>query len=207
MNKQETAKVFYLVRAAYPNTFKGWGQKEFDAYIEAWMMVFFDKDFENVMKGLQFYLCNDTKGFAPSPGQIIESMHKLQPESTMNEMEAWRMVDKAVRNSAYNAQEEFNKLPQTIKRVVRTPGTLREWANMDEAEFITVIQSNFMRSFKVEQQKEVENMKTPEPIRPLLEEIENQETPKLEEFKTKKGNVPDDAINDMIERLRKQDEL
>lgn len=207
MTDAEVTKIFYMVSAAYPRFFKDMTQQQASNYIDAWNMVFADKGAMDVYKGLQFYMCNDTQGYPPSPGQIIDCMHKLKPESTMNEMEAWQLVEKAVRNSCYNADEEFNKLPQVIRRCVRNPGVLREWAKMDESEFMTVIQSNFMRSFRVEQQKEVEIQKAPIPIRPALEEIGNEEAPRIEIKENQKGNVPDDAINDMIERLRKQDEL
>ena len=205
MTKQEIAKMFYLVKAAYPKTFKDFGEVETKNYIEAWTYVFADKDSDKAFKGLRWYLSNDTKGFPPSPGQIIDCMNKLTPENTLNELEAWRLVEKAVRNSLYNAEVEFVKLPQKIKRVIRDPGRLKEWSQMDIEEFNTVIQSNFLRSFRMEQQREQEGNNVPLQMRPMLDVMAD-ELPAIEEkTETEKGAVPDADIDNMIERLRKWD--
>lgn len=205
MTTQEIAKMFYLVKAAYPKTFENFGETETKNYIEAWTYVFADKDSDQVFKGLRWYLSNDVKGFPPSPGQIIACMNKLTPENTLNEMAAWRLVEKAVRNSLYNAEVEFVKLPQKIKRVIRDPGRLKEWAQMDIEEFNTVIQSNFIRSFRMEQQREQEGNNVPLQMRPMLDVMAD-ELPAIEEkTETEKGSVPDADIANMIERLRKWD--
>lgn len=205
MTKQEIAKMFYFIRALYPQTFKHYGEMETKNHIDAWEHVFGSFNAELVMKATEFYVYNDTKGFAPSAGQIIECIHKLNPTGTMNEMEAWRLVEKAVRNSLYNAATEFEKLPQVIKRVVRDPGHLKDWAQMDLEEFQTIEQSNFMRAYRVEQQREIEAIKTPLPIRPALENIDYT-APMIEDKEEKEtGTVPDADIDNMIERLRKWD--
>lgn len=202
MTRDEIAKMLYMVRAAYPRQYKDFGEAEMKNMLDAWTMVFADKDAEMAFKGVQVYLSSDTKGFAPSPGQIIDAMHKLKPEKTLNEMQAWLMVQKAVKNANYNSGAEFEKLPQVIKRVVRNPATLREWAQMDESEFQTIIQSNFMRSFRAEQQREIDNQKIPQRIRPLLEEIESF-LPQIEaKDYHERTTSPDEDIEAMIKRLR-----
>lgn len=202
MTDQEVTKMFEMVRATYPRYFNELSKQQIANYVDAWSYIFADKDAELAFKGLKWYLCNDTKGFPPSPGQIIEGMNKLDPTKTMNELEAWRLVERAVRNSLYDAEFEFAKLPQTVKRVVRDPGRLREWSQLDADEFRTVIQSNFIRSFRVEQQRELEAMNVPVTMRPLITTIER-ELPEIEvKVNRPKGNVPDDEIQAMIDFLR-----
>ena len=205
MTDVEVTKMFGMVRAAYPKYFNDMSQTQIANYIDAWNFVFADKDAAQAFKGLRWYLSNDVKGFPPSPGQIIACMNKLTPENTLNELEAWRLVEKAVRNSLYNAEVEFVKLPQKIKRVIRDPGRLKEWSQMDIEEFNTVIQSNFLRSFKMEQQREQEGNNVPLQMRPMLDVMAD-ELPAIEEkTETEKGSVPDADIDNMIERLRKWD--
>ena len=47
-----------------------------------------------------------------------------------------------------HAQEEFDNLPPLIQKIVVSPNQLSEWGRCDIEEVNTVIQSNFMRSYK-----------------------------------------------------------
>lgn len=205
MTDAEVTKMFGMVKATYPRFFSDLSKQQIANYIDAWNYIFADKDADKAFKGLMWCLTNDTKGYPPTPGQIIEAMSKLEPENTMNELEAWRLVEKAVRNSLYNSELEFMELPRTIKKVIRDPGRLKEWAKMDIEEFNTVIQSNFLRSFRMEQQREHEAMNVPVSMRPLLTYREEEPLEIEVKIEKEKGDVPDDDINDMIERLRKWD--
>lgn len=202
MTDQEVAKMFLMVKAAYPRIFKDYDAKMMGNYIDAWMMVFADVPAEKAYAGLKTYLSTETTGFPPSPGQIMECIHRLTPDDIPNEMAAWSLVDKAVRNSNYNAEEEFEKLPQIIRRAVRNPARLREWAQMDVATYQTVEQSNFMRTYRAEVENERKNLRIPSDIRPQLEMIPDP-APRIEtKVEHEKSKTPDAEIEAMIERLR-----
>lgn len=202
MTKQDIAKIVLQIQCTYPKAFEKYTSQMTENMVDAWYMVFASEDAAQIVNGLQIYLRSDTKGFPPSPGQIIDCMEQLEPERDMNEMQAWSLVDRAVKNSNYNAAEEFERLPQTIRRVVRNPARLREWAAMDLAEYQTVEQSNFMRAYRAEVARERDNRKVPQPIRPQLEVIEGGlmrlEAPKEHD----RGITPDADIEAMIERLK-----
>lgn len=198
MNRDDIAKMIYLIKATYPNHFKGYDGQQLKNMLEAWTMVFEDKDTGETLKALKIFLNTDTKGYPPSPGQIIACMHN---EPLPNEMEAWSIVDKAVRNSGYEAQEEFNKLPQIIRRVVRHPSRLKEWALMDSADYMTVEQSNFMRSYRAEKEREEQNRRIPQDIRPAIEEIKDQ-TPEIGvKVGSETGTTPDEALEALFNEL------
>ena len=83
---------------------------------------------------------------------------KADESDEFNETAAWSIVWKAICNSGYHSEEEFEKLPPIIQRAVHSPLQLREWAlleNMD-GKAITVLQSDFQRAFRTEQKKEKE---------------------------------------------------
>lgn len=201
MNRDDIAKMIYLIKATYPNHFKAHDSQGLKDMLEAWTMVFEDKDRGEAFKGLKIFLNTDTKGFPPSPGQIIDCMGRLETNTLPNEMEAWSMVDKAVRNSGYDAAEEFNKLPQIIRRVVRNPARLKEWALMDSADYMTVEQSNFMRSYRAEKEREEQNRRIPQSIRPALGEIHDT-IPEIEARDYgEKGETPDEALEALFEEL------
>lgn len=202
MTDQDVTKMFFMVKAAYPRMFKDYDEVMTSNYIDAWYMVFKDVPAEQGFKGLKVYMSTETTGFPPSPGQIMECIHYLTPDDLPNEMEAWALVDKAVKNSTYNSQEEFEKLPQIVKRAVRNPARLKEWAKMDISEYQTVEQSNFMRTYRAEVEKARMNEKIPQDIRPRLEQISSP-LPQIEEHKeVTRAVTPDAAINAMIEKLK-----
>lgn len=201
MTRAEVAKMLYMVKAAYPGHYAHFGEQETRNFIDAWCMVFADVPAEQGYAGLKTYLSTETKGFPPSPGQIMDCIHRLKPDNIPNEMEAWTLVDKAVRNSLYNSQEEFSKLPQIVRRVVRYPARLREWAQMDIAAYQTVEQSNFMRVYRAEVEREKTVMRIPQDIRPQLETIPDPELMIEDRAESTKGSVPEEALNDLLDEL------
>lgn len=76
----------------------------------------------------------------------------------LNEMAAWEMVQKAIRNSGYHAEEEFEKLPEIVQKSVVSPSQLKEWA-LTENLNVEVVSSNFMRTYRVERARENERIK------------------------------------------------
>ena len=201
MNREDIGKMIYLIKATYPTHFKAYNQNEIRNLVDAWEMVFGDKDSGEVLKGLKIFLNTETKGYPPTPGQIIDCMGRLDTNTLPNEMEAWSMVDKAVKNSGYEAAEEFNKLPQIIRRVVRNPARLKEWALMDAADYMTVEQSNFMRSYRAEKEREEQNRRIPQEIRPSLGEIRDTIPEIPVKNDTEKGETPDEALEALFEEL------
>lgn len=201
MTETDVVKMFYMVKAAYPNAYRDFGKTETDNFIAAWCMVFADVPVEKGFAGLKVYLATETKGFPPSPGQIMDCIHRLKPNELPNEMEAWTLVDRAVRNSNYNAAEEFERLPQIVRRAVRNPARLREWAQMDLATFQTVEQSNFLRTYRAEVENERRNQRIPADIRPQLEIIEAPRAVIEEKTEHARAVTPDEDIEAMIAEL------
>lgn len=115
--------------------------------VKLWLSAFKNFSNETVQNAVQQFIFTDTKGFAPKIGQIADIIFSDGRE-VMGEIEAWGYVSKALRNSAYGAEEEFIKLPEPVKRVVGNPDRLKEWAALNESEVQTVVSSNFMRSYR-----------------------------------------------------------
>lgn len=206
MTRPDVAKMFYMVKAAYPRMFKDYGETDVKNYIDAWCMVFSDITAEQGFAGLKVYLSTEKTGFPPSPGQIMDCIHRLSPDELPNEMEAWNLVDKAVRGAIYNAEEEFAKLPQIVRRAVRSPGRLKEWAVMDINAYRTVEQSNFMRVYRAELEREKTNMRIPQGIRPQLETIADPALMIEAAESHARSKTPDEEIERMISFLEGEDE-
>lgn len=159
---------------------------------------------------LQKYVC--TNKFSPTIADIREQVAELnnQNEEELNETAAWSIAWKAICNSGYHAEEEFAKLPPVIQRTVHSPAQLREWALLEniDGKTITVLQSDFQRAFRVEQQRERERSKLSPGVLKLMRTINN---PKIEggqkELSIKEQRMIEEqnlsqAPGNMIERVR-----
>ena len=118
-----------------------------------------------------------TNKFAPTIADIREQVAELngRDEEEINETAAWYLVLKAIRRSTYYSEEEFAKLPATVQRAVASPKQLREWAMLEDVDgkTLTVIQSNFQRTFRAEQQRERERSKLSPDVLKLMKPMNN----------------------------------
>ena len=169
MTKQEAAKLIYVIKASYPKVYDKCSPQDFENMIAAWVMVMEDYAYDVAAAGLMAYLANDTKGFPPSPGQVIDCIHKIGRKDEMSALEAWQYVSKAIKNGIYHSQEEFEKLPEICKKVVGRHENIREWATMDSDTVQSVEQSHFIRVYDSMIQRERENAKIPAQVRQMIE--------------------------------------
>ena len=170
MTKQETAKIIYVIKATYPNSFKNYTTQDYDNMIAAWSSVMEDYTYEQTSAGLKVYLSSDTKGFPPSPGQVIDCITKITtpPQNDLTVDEAWGYVLKAAANSGYNAAAEFEKLPEIVRKTVGSVANLRNMGMMNSDEFHTVEKSHFYRSYRTNVEREKEIAKIPSSVRALI---------------------------------------
>lgn len=164
MTREETKKIVMMVKTAYPN----WRPDDLTFTVNAWATFLKDYQYKDVEAALCAYVTTDISGFAPSIGQVIAKIHIADEYNSPNEMEAWSMVSKALRNGYYGAEQEFEKLPVIVQKAVGTPSNLRNWSQTDVESVENVIQSNFIRSYRAEVKKQSELKRMPEEIRNLI---------------------------------------
>ena len=165
MNVQETIKLLTTIQAAYPN----YKIANKEITVNLWNDMLSEYTYQQVSTALKAYIMADTSGFAPSIGQLVDKAQKIKTPNVLSEMEAWNLVSKALRNGYYNANEEFNKLPYTVQKAVGQPSQLRYWAETDIKTIETVVQSNFMRSYRSVLQNEQEFSKMPNDIKQIMQ--------------------------------------
>lgn len=167
MTREETIKLLMVIQSAYPN-FK---PPDKTVAVDTWYTMLRDMDYNVVQMGLRAYITSDTSGFAPSIGQLINTIYAIQNPQELNEMEAWMLVSKALRNGYYSAVEEFSKLPPPVQKAVGSPDNLRNWALADSKSIENVVQSNFMRTYRTVVNRENEIKKMPADVRTLIENV------------------------------------
>lgn len=126
-----------------------------------------DYTYEQISLALKAYILADTNGFAPSIGQLVDRVNAFSQSQELNELEAWSLVYKAIRNSSYNSEYEFSMLPGLVRKAVGTSNQLRTWA-MDENFNEQVVSSHFIKCYRSEVAKDRDFRKMPANIQSLI---------------------------------------
>lgn len=165
MTEKETAQILIMMDVVYPDVMKDKSDAERRMRVKVWHRLFEREPVQLVTAALEAYITSNTANFAPVPGQIKEQIRKLTAGDEMTDAEAWSLVLRAIKRSSYGYAEEFQKLPETLKRCVGRPEQLREWAIMDEETVSSVIASNFRKTYRARKQSEAEMVKLPDSVK------------------------------------------
>lgn len=165
MTREETKKIIRIISASYPN----FNPPDLSEMVDVWNLMLEDFTYQQVSMALKSYILSDTKGFAPSIGQLVDKVMFITKPAIENEMEAWALVSKALRRGYYYAEEEFEKLPPLVQKAVGSASNIRNWAQTDYKSIENVIQSNFIRSYVNVCNREKEYIKLPNEIKTLIE--------------------------------------
>lgn len=168
MTVNDARKIIAVMLVSYPNF------KPIDTELMAttWADMLNEYSYEQVSVALKCYITTDTSGFAPSIGQLIDKLKTVEQPQELNELQAWGLVRKAINNSGYHSEEEFDKLPPLVQKAVGAPGQLKQWGMSDIESIETVAQSNFMRTYRAVVKREDEVSRMPIEIRHLIQQNE-----------------------------------
>lgn len=164
MTREQVQDLLAMVQATYPN----YNPPSKTAAVNAWTMALEEYTANEVAMAFKAYMKTNASGFAPSPGQLIEKIHAITQPQELNEMEAWSLVSKAIRNSSYNSESEYAKLPPVVQNAVGMPSQLRQWA-LDESYNEEVVMSQFQRCYRTELKRQEEFQKLPSDVRMLIQ--------------------------------------
>lgn len=166
MNDTEARKIIAVMMVSFPN----YKPVDIDMTATVWADMFSEYTYEQVNTALKAYMLSDNSGFAPGIGQVMDKIQMITVPQELNEMEAWSLVSKAIRNGYYGAEKEFARLPPAVQRAVGQPSQLRTWAS-DENYNETVASSNFMRSYRLELQRTHQISKLPQNMQAAINDV------------------------------------
>lgn len=146
MNRDETKLIIRSMKTIWPN----YNPESLSDTVDLWTRLLAGYPYPSVAAALEAYILQN-HAFAPSPGQLIALFPGREHRS---ELEAWSLVRKALKNGNYGAEAEFEKLPEDIRKAVGSPEQIRAWAAAPEEETETVMQSNFLRSYRAVRARE-----------------------------------------------------
>lgn len=163
MTIDEFIPVIQRLRSAYARY--RFMQNEYD--LETWFLALNDIPLKMLMAGVTSYIMTNKE--PPTIADIRSASVELIKDDNPSPLAAWSQVYKAICNSAYHAEEEFNKLSPVIQRAVGSPVNLREMGQMDSKTVNSVEQSHFINAYKAEVMRERKAAVMPERVEKLLE--------------------------------------
>ena len=140
-----------------------------------------------------------TKAFPPTPADITAELQKLKAgnaSSLPTAEEAFAMVRKATRNSTYNSEFEFSKLPKIVQQAVGMPQNLIAWAVMETSEYETVQKSHFVKLYNSLVERERSEERLPRSTRDIINAARNNP-----EFEAYMNPRIDEAPRPMLEKF------
>lgn len=187
MTIDETRQLIKLMAVTYPN----YKPENLEDTAEAWFLVVNDIAFEDMKEALRTYIRTNTTGFAPVPAQLIEIVYDKHTDHPTAD-EAWLMVKKAISDGYYHSVEQFNALPEIVRRAVVSPDNLRNWSCMDSETINSVTASNFRKSYMDNVLRSRKETVTPSVYRPKIAgkvEVKLIESPIEEKEKLKPEDI------------------
>ena len=152
-----------VMKTAYPRFYSNMGSQELEDTVALWSEMLKDIEPQTLTMAVKALIATN-----PFPPTIAEIRNKVLAitggGSQLSEMEAWALVKKACQNGIYGSVKEFGKLPPMVQKAVGSANMIREWAQMDVQQLDTVVQSNFMRSYKTVSIREQEFAQLPETV-------------------------------------------
>lgn len=174
MTAEQTGIIMDILTTAYPRFYNGPDAPDMGQTLMLWTEMFRDDDVAIVAAAVKALIASDEKGFPPHIGAVKKYIRVLTDTEEMTELEAWRCVSKALRNSTYGAKEEFAKLPPIVKKLVGSPEQMRTWGMMESDTVHSVVASNFQRSYKIVSAREREFAKLPQDVKDIAQQIADQ---------------------------------
>jgi len=167
MTELECVKIIAVIEAAYPRYYMSITEDAKKNMLTVWHKLLKDYSYEEV--GAAVYAVINSSKYPPVIADITERLQSFYKTDELSELEAWALVRNAVtKNGYYGYREDFAKFPKVIQKSIGTAETLKYWSQLDESEFNTVIQSNFVRSYRVEVKRDSEYQRLPGSVKEFI---------------------------------------
>ena len=148
MNRKDIVKIILILKSSYPYAFKDMTEEETNNMVNLYEELFKDNDYHEVSKAILDLI--NTSEYLPTIASIKSKIYDNKHKKIDNN-ELWDSLVRAIGNSNYNSEEEFEKLPELVKLYVRSPQQLQDMATMDSDIVHSVVKGQFL--------KQIENIK------------------------------------------------
>ena len=90
-----------------------------------WADIMKDISYKQALDGLRHYAATSTTGFAPQPAHIL---NYARQKNRLTDAEIEIYLRRALCDSTYHSTEQFDKLPDGLKKIIGNPGELQRQA-------------------------------------------------------------------------------
>lgn len=151
MTNEGIKKCFAVLNGAYMNFYKSTSKEDWMLMKETWNIQFNNCADLSVFTALQKAI-----SVSEYPPTIASIKKHMLPDTHMSAEEMWDILLKAGSNGLYNSIEEWEKLPDSIKKIT-TPNTIREIAlsNYNSLPYIKKDVFNAYENLKVDENQKL----------------------------------------------------
>lgn len=160
MTRDEMKILAKAMKAVYPQM-----MPDRDAF-DVWYELLKDLDYRQASAALQRHM--QTSKFPPTIADIRTAVTK--PKEEMPELGAWALARKAIRCDPDSAKEQFDRLPELVQKTIGTPAALTEWGQLPSETVGSVIQSQFLRGYRVQAERQRTDAAVAPKVRKLIED-------------------------------------
>lgn len=165
MTREEFSLLVKGMKAVY--TFENFLSDNYSK--EMWYTLLKDLPYQAASMALKAHMQTSPK--VPTPADIRGGVNRLTQPQPISDLEAWGLVSRAIGRSAYYSKEEFDKLPEAIQRTIGDERQLYVWSQMDIDSVESVVQSQFLRSYRVKCQQAEKRLQMSPDLQMLTEGI------------------------------------
>ena len=165
MTPEESARCLSILRTAYPSSYSKNRVSDTDAenLIYLWSTIFADEPYEVVLSAIMDLMTTKSE-WAPDIAAVKQRIREMSDAVTgePTDQDLWEALTRAVSNSAYGADEEFQKLPEEARSFAGSPSGLRRLASLDSDTFQSVTRGQFFRQISdIRSRRELSNRMPP----------------------------------------------
>ena len=171
MTRDEVIATLGILKTAYPSFYKDMSKQEMYNTINLWCEMFAHENTALVTAAVKNLI--NTFKWVPTIADIKEEMYKLTSTEDETPVELWNSIKRAIRNSAYNSYDEFQKLPQIAQRFVGSPNQLREWAISTDYND-GVVKGQFFKQVETLQKREKDSKMLLPEAKSIIQQLANQ---------------------------------
>ena len=170
MNTKETLKIIAYIKDNYPSAWGNTTAEDIKRITKTWNMSLKDYSYDEIFVATKAFVETDQKGYAPSIGQILGKLRAMTKPKQLDEFEIRSIIYRATQNGIYGAEDEYNKMPKEVQRIVGSPNRIRAISLQDEDQAEITINA-MLKSYRYVREEEEEFDEIPYSTRLSLKEI------------------------------------
>lgn len=148
MNREETIKILSILKASYPNFYKGLTRQEAETTISLYTEMFSNVEANLAATAIKELIQHQS--YPPTIADIKNKIDELTQPYEETEAELWEIYKKIIQSGYYGDRTEFDALPEAIKSYLgNNPNRINELGMMESSTFNSVEKGIFLKQIKV----------------------------------------------------------